>query len=94
MPSPGDIIYEDARQRHVYLNERETRVEHKPGSPESNRVAVLAQIEQAMDRLETDAADKATWDGLTTARRQETSRLAVLLVAKLARLVIGKLDKA
>jgi hypothetical protein len=69
------------------------RVIPRAGSPEYNRRQVHSRIEEVIDRFETDAADDATWNALTAARRIQTTRLAVLVVAKLARLVLGRLEK-
>jgi hypothetical protein len=70
------------------------KVIHRAGSREDNRRQIADRIEQALDRIEADAADDVTWAALTPLRRTQTTRLAVLVVAKLARLVLGRLDKA
>lgn len=52
------------------------------------------KAEQVIAVLEQRCGTKATWDGLDAAQRQETTRLGLLAVAKIARLVLGRLDAA
>jgi hypothetical protein len=65
--------------------------EYRAGRDDQDR---RGAIEQVLGRLEADAADDATWSALTPIRRMQTTRLAVLVVAKLARLVLRRLDRA
>lgn len=55
---------------------------------------VRQKIDGAIAALENATRDKATWDGLTAAQRQEITRQALFAVAKLARLVLGRFDAA
>lgn len=72
------------------------------GTPAIGRVS--ARLSSALQDPATDeirtrdtltaTLEKATWDGLSPAQRQETTRLGLLAVAKIARLILGRLDSA
>lgn len=46
----------------------------------------------AIAALESTTRTKAIWDALAPAQRQEATRVGLFAVAKLARLVLGRLD--
>lgn len=58
------------------------------------RDRVRTKIEQAIVIIEDATKDKATWDGLTQAQRQEVTRRANFVAAKLGRLALNKFDAA
>jgi hypothetical protein len=58
---------------------------------EANAATIRDKIDQAITVLE--AAD-ANWDTLTVAQRLAAQRLAIRIVAKLARHVLGRLESA
>jgi hypothetical protein len=64
----------------------------EPDEEQLRPVRVRAKVEAGIERLEGDAKDAATWNGLTAARRQENARISALMVAKLARIVLERFD--
>lgn len=64
----------------------------KTTAEETNRTSLRSKADQVITTLENATSTKATWDALTAAQRQEVTRLGLLAVAKIARLVLGRLD--
>lgn len=60
--------------------------------PDTNKVSLEDKARAMIADLEAEVAVKATWDGRTAAYRQEVIRRSLLALAKLARLVVNKLD--
>lgn len=64
---------------------------------ESERTASVSSslrtvVGDAIAALESTTRTKAVWDALSPAQRQEATRVGLLAVAKLARLVLQRLD--
>ena len=89
MPRTGDVVFEDDQARHVYVDERQTRIEHKPGSPQALLDELHARVGETIAELERADTD---WGTLTAVQRTAAMRVAVRVVAKLARLALGRLD--
>lgn len=94
------VIYDDDEQRVIReyddaqpLGERlvAVRTEWKPGSPGHNRELLLERARTAIATLE--AAD-ANWATLTPEQKDAALRLSMRVTAKLARLLVGRLDAA
>lgn len=63
-----------------------------PTEPEQRPGKVRDKVVTAIATLESNVSVKATWDGKTAAQRQEITRQALLMLAKLARLVVSQYD--
>lgn len=63
-------------------------------SQQDNERSIRSQTDQAIAALEGATRTKVAWDALTAAQRQEVTRLGLAAIAKIARLVLGRLDAA
>jgi hypothetical protein len=63
------------------------------GDPEKGRLErMIARADAAIASLEAVSATPAAWNALTAAQRQEQTRLAIVAVTKIARLLLGRLE--
>jgi hypothetical protein len=53
---------------------------------------MFAKADAAIASLEAVSSTKAIWDARTAAQRQEDTRLTVVAVTKIARLLLGRLE--
>lgn len=97
---------EDGPQVHVYNVAEEDRptiegvlATHDPATirqqevqETDRRTKVRDKIAGAIGALENATKDKATWDALTAAQRQEITRQALFAMAKMARFILGRFD--
>ena len=83
-----------AQQDYVeYTNGAEVnRVTVQVSDEGPNAMTLRQKADAIISKLEADCGTKATWDGLSAAQRQETTRQGLLALAKLARLSLGRFD--
>lgn len=62
--------------------------------PSGNVALMLTRAAASISQLESATVDAATWNGLTAQQRQDASRIAIRVVCRLARLVLGQLGSA
>lgn len=84
------IVVQDGKGETV----EDYQVQVTTSSSADNATSLRTQADQVIATLENATRTKATWDGLTAAQRQEFTRIGLLAVAKIARLVLGRLDSA
>lgn len=75
-------------QNGVLVDSRQVGIPDEVDREERLRAGSATQVAE----LENVVATKAAWDALTAAQRQEATRRGLLMLARLARLVLHKLN--